>query len=138
MLEVFADTDVCLDLLTGRQPHNAAAERLFTFADRGNLRIHVSALTFSHIDYILQSQYKRRDSRMILLRFKTVVNILPVDEKVIDIALASDVKDFENAIQYNTAIQHKVQVLLTRNVKDYRKANIAVSTPEIFITGLAL
>ena len=136
MLEVFADTDVCLDLLTGRQPHNAAAERLFTFADRGNLRIHVSSLTFSHIDYILQSQYKRRDSRMILLRFKTLVNVLAVDEKVIDLALASDVRDFEDAIQYNTAIQHKVQVLLTRNVKDYRKANISISTPEVFVTGI--
>lgn len=137
MTEVFADTDVCLDLLSGRKPYNSAAELLFTLADKGKLKISVSSLSFSNIDYILQSQYKRKDSRAILSRFKTLVQVRAVDDRIIDLAIASDFADFEDAIQYNTALQHKIQVLLTRNLKDYKHALISVMTPDTYLISRA-
>lgn len=136
MAKIFVDTDVCLDLLSGRKPFNAFAEQLFTLADLGKIEIYVSSLSFSNIDYILQSQYKMNDSRKILSRFKTLVFVLPVDDKIINLALASDFGDFEDAIQYNTAIENNIKILLTRNLKDYRKSLIQVMNPETFLLGL--
>lgn len=135
MVKVFADTDICLDLLSARKPFNAIAERLFSLADRGKIRICVSSLSFSNIDYLLKSQYKRDDSRKILAKFKTLVTVLAVDDKIIDLAIASDFSDFEDAIQYNTAIENNIKILVTRNLKDYKKAIIQIMNPETFLSG---
>ena len=52
-----------------------------------------------------------------LLKFKTLVTVLAVNDKIIDLALASDFKDFEDALQYFTAIENNIKVLLTRILK---------------------
>ena len=73
MNKVFVDTDVCLDLLSGRKPFNKTAEVLFSLADSGIIKIYVSSLSFANIDYVLRSQYSTTNSRQILAKFKTLV-----------------------------------------------------------------
>jgi hypothetical protein len=43
--------------------------------------------------------------RNILRKFKVLVNVLPLDDKITDLALNSEFHDFEDAIQYYTAIE---------------------------------
>ncbi len=133
MTKVFVDTDVCIDLLSGRQPFNKMAEILFSLADNKKVKIYVSAISFSNIDYVLRSQYPATHSRQLMGKFKTLVIVLPVDSNTIDLSIASDFNDFEDAIQYSCAIEHNLTTIVTRNVKDYKKASISVLTPETFI-----
>lgn len=133
MSNVFVDTDICLDLLSGRKPFNEAAARVFLMADLGKIQIFVSALTFANIDYLLHSQYSISNSRKILQKFKTLVNVLAVNDKIIELALASDFKDFEDAIQHYTAMENKIKILLTRNNKDYRKAKLKILDPTAYL-----
>lgn len=133
MSKVFADTDVCIDLLSNRKPFNAAAEKLFSLADIGKIEVYVSSLSFANIDYVLRSQYSGHGSRQIIAKFKTLVSVLPVDSKTIDLAIASDFNDFEEAIQYYSAIENGITVLVTRNIRDYKNATIKVVTPETFL-----
>ena len=137
MTKVFVDADVCLDLLSGRMPFNKAAELLFTLADTSKIKIFVSAISFSNIDDVLLSQYSAVHSRQVIAKFKTLVNVLPVDSKTIDLAIASDFDDFEDAIQYSCAIENSISTIITRNVKDYKKASISVLTPESFLAIFA-
>ena len=134
MTRVFVDTDICLDLLSGRKPFNKSAEVLFSLADNGKIKIYVSALSFANIDYILRSQYSTNHSRQVIARFKTLVNVLSVESKTIDLAIVSDFNDFEDAIQYCCAIENNFTTILTRNIKDYKKATIRVLTPEAFLS----
>ena len=133
MKQVFVDTDVCLDLLSGREPFNTSAEILFSMADNKRIKIHVSALSFSNIDYVLRSQYSSKHSRQIMGKFKTLVNVLKIDTKTIDLAISSDFNDFEDAIQYACAIEHNLKIIITRNLKDFKKSSIPVMSPETFI-----
>lgn len=134
MEKVFVDTDVCLDLLSGRMPFNKPAEILFSLADNNKIKIFVSAISFSNIDYVLLSQYSAVHSRQLIAKFKTLVHVLAVDSKTIDLALASNFDDFENAIQYSCAIENSISTIITRNIKDYKKATISILTPETFLT----
>jgi predicted nucleic acid-binding protein len=133
MTKVFVDTDVCLDLLSGRKPFNKTAEILFSLADNRKVKIYVSSLSFSNINYVLRSQYSSTHSRQLIGKFKTLVHVLSVDSKTIDLAIASDFNDFEDAIQYSCALENNLTTIITRNVKDYKKATIAILTPEAFI-----
>jgi len=136
MTKVFVDTDVCIDLLSGRKPFNKTAEILFTLADIKKVKIYVSSLSFSNIDYVLRSQYSSTHSRQLIGKFKTIVYVLPVDSKTIDLAIASDFNDFEDAIQHSCAIENNLKTIITRNIKDYKRASITVLTPETFIALL--
>ena len=120
MDKILVDSDIILDLLSARQPHYYAAAELFSLADEGSIKIFVSSLSFSNVNYILSRQYNGDQTRKKLLKFKTLVSILSVNEKTIELALASEFKDFEDAIQYYTAIENDIITLLTRNLKDFR------------------
>lgn len=134
MQKVFVDTDVCIDLLSGRKPFNKAAEVFFSLSDLGKLKIFVSSISFANIDYVLRSQYSVSNSRKILAKFKTLFTVLAVDDKTIELAIASDFSDFEDAIQYSCAIEYGLTTIVTRNIKNYKKASIRVLTPDAFIS----
>lgn len=133
MNRLFVDTDIVMDLLLQRSPFYLHAARLFTLADKGKISICISSLSFNNLDYMLSKQYNRLESRRILNQLKTIVSVLAVDDKVISLALSSSFADFEDAIQYYTAIENSISLLITRNLKDYRDADIAVMTAEAYL-----
>ena len=133
MEKVFVDTDIILDLLGNREPFYIHSAELFSLADQGKLKVCVSSLSFANLHYILTRQYTADQSRKKLLKFKTLVSVLPVTDKIIDLALSSDFKDFEDGIQYFTAIEQNIKVLLTRNLKDFKSAVIPILTAEQYL-----
>jgi predicted nucleic acid-binding protein len=133
MKGVFVDTDIVLDLLGNRKPFYRHAAELFSIADRREIKIFVSSLSFSNLNYILSKQYSSIQARKILMKFKTLVTVLSVSDKVVELALLSDFKDFEDALQYFTALENEVNILLTRNLKDYKTAKIPIMTAEQFL-----
>ena len=136
MDKIFVDTDIILDLLSGRQPHYNFAAEVFSLADEGDIMIFVSSLSFANVNYILSREFKADQVRKKLLNFKTLVSVLSVHDKIIELALASEFHDFEDAIQYYTAIENDIATLLTRNVKDFRKADISVMTAEQYVKSM--
>jgi predicted nucleic acid-binding protein len=131
---IFADTDVCLDLLTGRMPFHQSAVILFSLADSGKIQLHVSALSFANIDYLLRSRYNATHSRKILADFKQMVTVLPVTDITVDKAILSQISDFEDALQHACAAENKIPILLTRNIRDFKKATVQVLTPETYLS----
>jgi len=131
---VFVDTDIIYDLLAKREPFYQAAARLFTMADEDKIQIFISSLSLANIHYLLSKELSSFEAKQILRKFKLLVQIAPLNEKVIDLALNSEFNDFEDAIQYYSALQNEIEILLTRNLKDYKKAQITVLTAQDFIT----
>jgi predicted nucleic acid-binding protein len=133
MEKVFVETDIVMDLLAARELFFEHAAKLFSSADKGDIQVCVSSLCFANLNYILSKQYSADQARKKLLKFKTLVTVLAVTDKVIELALSSDFRDFEDGIQYFTAIENNIKILLTRNLKDYKTAAIPVMTAEQFL-----
>ena len=135
MEKVFVDTDIILDLLSNREPFYIHSANLFSAADKNEINVYVSSLSFANLNYILSKQYSADKARKKLMRFKTLVTVLSVTDKVIELALSSDFKDFEDGIQYFTATENNISTLLTRNLRDFKSAQISVLTAEQFLKG---
>jgi predicted nucleic acid-binding protein len=132
--KVFVDTDIIYDLLAKRDPFYFAAARLFTLADEGKVQIYISALSLANIHYLLSKLTSANEAKQIIRKFKVLVQVMALDEKIIDLALNSDFSDFEDAIPYYSALQNNIEVLITRNLKDYKKSQISVLTARDFIS----
>ncbi|MDD3722577.1 MAG: PIN domain-containing protein [Lutibacter sp.] len=133
MDSVLVDTNIVLDLLANRIEFVVEAQELFTLSDKNEIKLFVSSLTFANTYYILSQKMKLNDARKILRKFKVLVEVLPMDNKIIDLSLESDFNDFEDAIQYYTAIENKISIIITRNLKDFKTSRIPVLTAKNYI-----
>ena len=59
----------------------------------------------------------------------SLVEVLPTEESAIFLSIRSEFHDFEDAVQYYTALAGNADVIVTRNLKDYTKSTIPVLTP---------
>jgi predicted nucleic acid-binding protein len=135
MKRIFVDNDIVLDLLAKRHPHFEAASGVFTLADKGKIILSVSPLTFANTHYILSKQLSAIRSREILSKLRILVNILPITAKTIEMALNDAMfKDFEDAIQYHSALENGQDIILTRNLNDFKKSILPVMTASDFIS----
>lgn len=132
MEKIFVDTNIVMDLLEKREAFFEEAQELFTLADKKEVKLYISALTIANVHFLLYKHLKM-EARKILIKFKMLVEVLPVDDKIIELALISDQKDFEDAIQYYTAIENDIKIILTRNKKDFKNSTIPILTAREFL-----
>ena len=133
MIKVFVDSDIILDLLAHREPYFEHAAILFTLIDQQKIEAYTSPLIFANLHYLLKKLTSNTAALKSLRKLKTLINILPVDERIIEQALNSEFNDFKDAIQYFTAVNNGVNHLLTRNKVDYKRSKIEISTSEEFL-----
>ena len=106
---------------------------MFTLADRKKVKLYISALTFANTYYILSRFYSSDEAKKILSKFKVLVEVLPTTDKIIELALASDFKDFEDAIQFYTALESSLEAIITRNKKDFKNNLIPVFSAKEYL-----
>lgn len=135
MNKIFVDTDVILDLLGNRIPHFHFSAVLFTFAEMKKLELYTSPLILANTFYVLRKQLGNDEAKKALRKLRILLNIIDSSESVVDKALNSDFSDFEDAIQYYTALEYGISVILTRNLRDYKNASVIIQTPEAFLVA---
>jgi predicted nucleic acid-binding protein len=134
MNDLFIDTDIIIDFLIDRKPHLREAAIIFTLIEQKKLKGYVSSLTFSNLYYVLRKVEPHNKVISKLDSISKMLTILKVDQQNIKDAIASGFSDFEDSIQYNCALDYKkIDVLITRNTKDYKNSEIPVMTPADYL-----
>lgn len=134
MDKLLIDTNIVIDLLTKRKEFFLEAQRVFTLGDKKKADLYISSLTLANTYYLLSKQFTSAEARKILMRFKVLVNVLSMDDKIMELALTSDFKDFEDAIQYYTAIENGLDIIITRNQKDFKLSKIPVFSAKEYLS----
>jgi predicted nucleic acid-binding protein len=133
MSMLFLDTNIVLDLVSPRPPFTEFAQKIFSRSQRNKIELYVSALSIVNINYLLAKVTDKTQAKQILQKIKPLINILPLNDKIIQLAFASDFNDFEDAVQYYTALEYNITTLITRDLKDFKKASINVMTSEQYL-----
>jgi len=134
MTDLFIDTDVIIDFLIDRKPHSREAAIIFTLIEQKKIKGYVSSLTFSNLYYVLRKIESHNKVITKLDSISRLLTILKVDQQTIKDAIVSGFQDFEDSIQYNCALDYKkIDVLITRNTKDYKNSEIPVMTPADYL-----
>ncbi len=134
MKKIFIDTNIVLDLLGQREPFYEDAAKLFSLADRGEIKLYVSSLTIANSSYVLSKLKSAKDARSILIKFKILVTVLELNDKIVELSLNDDsFSDFEDGLQYYTALENEADILITRNLKDFKSSKISVMTASQYL-----
>jgi predicted nucleic acid-binding protein len=127
---VLLDTNILLDVIQDRAPYNVSATRLWKHVEEGAITGYVSAISFNNVFYIARKQIGFGKALEALRLIREVFRIVPLDESVIDRALAAPGKDFEDAIQAAAALQISADHLVSRNVDHFAFESLSVVTAD--------
>ena len=134
MKKILIDTDVILDFFFDRKPYSHNSALILSRCERGLLDGFVTPVIISNTYYLLRRTAKHEKVIEKIKQLLTILHVLPMDRLVIEKALNSGFKDFEDALQNFAAINYgEIEVIVTRNVKDYKKSEIGVLSPESFV-----
>jgi predicted nucleic acid-binding protein len=134
MKKVFVDTNIVIDLLSRRAPFFDEAAVLFSLADKKQIELTVSSLTIANTGYTLLRQMDSTKAKSILRKLRMIVNVLPLDDKIVGLVLNDETfEDFEDGLQYFTAIENGQELIITRNLKDFKNSKLPVMTAKQFI-----
>lgn len=130
---VYVDTNILLDWLGKREPHYVYAEALFILAENKEIEVLVSTISVVTTHYILLRSLGSDLARQAIMGIRTVCTVCSSGSKEIDMALLSEMKDFEDAFQYFNAVNNSAVVIITRNVKDFKDSKIPVMSAEEYV-----
>lgn len=134
MNSILIDTDVILDFFFDRKPFSDDASSILSLCENKKIKGFVTPVMLSNIYYILRKTAKHEK---VIESLKNLVNIVDISiisrESVLE-ALNSNFKDFEDALQNYSAENHKeINIIITRNTKDYKTSTLSVMTPENYL-----
>jgi hypothetical protein len=92
----------------------------------------------ANMNYILAKARGREYSLGKLRSLRRMVGIVPIDEAMIDAALAAPQRDFEDSIQLHCAEGNGIETLITRNAKHYPKGRLRVTSPAEYLGSQTL
>ena len=133
MRVILCDVNYFLDIFLKREPFYESAAKLFTMVEKVKVKGYACSLTFPVLFYLLSKEIGRIQTVKTLERVRIVFKVATVDERVIDLSLVSDFKDFEDAVQYYSALDVGVNYIISRNKGDFPYRKIPVLTSDEFL-----
>lgn len=132
--KLFIDSDVVIDYFTDRDVFANPASELFELNERGHVKLYVSTLSINNIYYVVRRYLGTAKALEVIETIVEMVEIIDTTKKEIIQALKNDFRDFEDSIQYSTALKIKdLDAIITRNTRDYRTSVVSVMTPLNFL-----
>lgn len=136
-MKILFDTNVILDLLLERQPFVAYAQLLFEKVESNQIEGYLGATTITTLDYLLTKSLSSKNAKEIIKKLLALFDITPVNRLALENALQSGFSDFEDAVLHASAIHSGIQAIVTRDLKGFSKAQLAVYTPEDLLNILS-
>lgn len=136
MPRVLFDTNVVLDLLLDREPHSIAAARLVSAVEHGRLGGFLCATAVTTIDYLVSRELGRSGARRAIETLLRIFEVAGVTRAVLESALDLDFDDYEDAVAHEAARSVEADGIVTRNVRDFAGASLAVYSPEELVAAL--
>jgi len=137
MTKAFIDSDIVIDFFVDRKPFSIASTKIFSLCARKELKGFITPVIIANVFYILRKALNKDELKLKFINLLKHIDVLIIDKEVVLKALFSDFSDFEDALQNFSVIEHSdIEVIITRNVKDYKHSTLSVYDPETFLSTM--
>ena len=133
MIKAYIDCNILIDWLLDREPFSFYATKIIELAENKEIEAYVSALTLANTYYVISKELNRKLADEFLKDSLKIFQFTDITKKTIKESIEKKHKDFEDDLHYQTAVENKLDYLITRNKKDFKKTNIMVVDSEEFL-----
>ena len=128
-LQVLFDLNIILDVLQEREGFYDFSARLLAYAENDIIQGWLAAHSVTTLFYLIAKHKSPEHARVTLTSLLQFLKIAPVDQDTIEQALSLPYRDSEDAVQMMAAVRIRADYLLTRDIRDYQPAPMAVVQP---------
>lgn len=128
-MRILFETNVVLDLLLDRDPFSMSAAQLFVMVESRQITGYLCATTVTTIHYLAQKTVGRKKAQQQIQELMSLFSIADVNRPVLELAVTSKFKDFEDSVLHQSALQVQAQGIVTRNSNDFKHSVIPVYSP---------
>lgn len=131
--KIFLDTDVILDLVFERKPFFRNAQKILSLVEKNYFTGYTSSLILADCYYIISNNKNKMAAVKTISKLRSILTVLPFTDKEIGESLNSRFKDFEDGVQYFITINNGLDIIITRNISDFKNVDINVFMPNDFL-----
>ena len=136
MNKILIDTNIILDIALNRKPFVQKSGELIRFIEKDKIPAYITATTVTDIYFIAQRKTGHSKAIKFLKNLFELIEIAGVNSASIYNALNLGMKDFEDAVQTETAKQNNIPIIITRNQADFKNSGLEIYSPEEFINSI--
>ncbi len=125
-MRVLVDTNIVLDDLLEREPFVTDAEALFEAIESQQIEGYVTATTLTDIFYIVRKERGVATAKQAVSRILAGMQVCTVDRSILEIAISSNLLDFEDAVQLACAIVENLDAIITRDAQGFTGATLSI------------
>ena len=133
-MKILVDTNIILDVLLKREPHNRAAQVIMTKCAEREITGYLAAHSILNIFYVLRKEYSQAERRKFIRNLCEIFRISDLNAEKIMLAIDNEqFSDFEDCLQEECAVAETVDYIVTRNPADFKQSRVQVVEPEDFV-----
>lgn len=132
-MKVFVDTNIILDVLLERKDFLNDSLCIMQMGFDHSVMLYASPLSFATCHYILRKEYDKQKAIEALRSIKRFVTMTTMDDSQVEESLQSNMPDFEDMLQFHSALAMACDVIITRNKKHFPKEPVPVLTPAEYL-----
>ncbi len=128
----YIDLNIILDVFLERQGFELSSD-VIQLGEKSNNTLYISAHMVTTFVYLLENARVPRHKISLHIEWLLVTfTVVPVDTDLLNKALKSNVRDYEDAVIEQAAYKSECTTIITRNIKDFKNSIIKAQTPEEF------
>ncbi len=137
-MKVLIDTNIVLDLLLEREPFVEDATALFEMVEMIRIQGYIAATTVTNVFYIVRKAQGRDTALLSVSRILTGLELCCVDRLTIQQALITNLKDFEDGVQFACATLNRLDAIVTRDISDFSSVSLPVLSIQELLSQVSL
>lgn len=129
-MELLIDTNVILDMILNRKDAELSA-KLFRMIVSNKHHAYITASSVTDLFYIIRKETHNANTTYGIM--ENIFRLVSVTSLDIQTAFALKWNDFEDCVQYTTAISNHIDYIITSNIKHFKNGTIPTLTPYDFL-----
>ena len=137
-MKVFLDANVLIDVVQNRIDFVETSSKVLQLGLDGECELCASDITFTTVSFYARKNRTQEQLYEVLQSLRDFIDVAPSGKIAIDWALQQKSKDFEDSVQYYTALRSGAEYIVSRNVRDSPYNDIPVVSPIEFLKKMGV
>lgn len=135
-MKVLLDTNIVIDIISARQPFFKESHDVVSKLLMNSDIPCIGASAVTDIVYILRKYIPDQNLRFQKIQaFMSLLEIEDTKKSTVEQAFLSEMKDYEDAVQFQTCVENSIDMIITRNTKDFTDSKIPAVTPADYLNS---
>ena len=132
-MKIFVDTNILLDVLTKREPFYKNSAVIWSLVEDGIVEGYISAISVNNVFYISKKLHDLKHAQGLVDKILKDFQIIELNYEILKLSRTISDRDYEDLIQYFSAIRSGSKYLITRNKDDFPETGIEILEPAEFL-----